>query len=964
MATFAKMYWRGYGVACILTVLLVVLAGCSDRRSEQFRAEGDTLRGLDRIGAARQAYESALEANPDNHMAKLGLARCEVAEGDIDGALVYFQEALDLDVGLEEAYAEAISALLGVGRMEEALALSGEYAAQAPEAGGTTRGVVLMQMERYDEAIESLESLAQSYPESGTVQIELGAALLAGGRVEEAEALFKKQLDGEPAMSVAARMGLVDVYRTQGRMDDMLAELAALVEIRPDDLALKLSYARALLLNEQGEEAESVAREVLAVNPESGWANYVVGYQKVVDGALEEATAFLEQAERALPEEEQIEELLAYAASGGEGGLPGMPGQSADGADGAPGQPESAAPLTWKDLWKQAALNRLLDNRAMYIDSGGDPAREVLALAALFTFQAGLAGELASALPEDSHVRVYVEAFLQRDPELVAEKIQAWKSEDSEAQAMRDNALGFAMVAGGKREQGLSVFLFCLERWPDHGVALFNIAQVFRRLGQPIIAAQNLQRLIGMYPENIDAHQMHYTALREGQSYENARRAAEASYTLFPDERWSHLYLCQAYLDTGDLEMALQLLDRAASKFPGDPELQAIRARVLTRTGDCEQAESVLTAISTTSPAVISARDTLRALCRAVAGDLDGAAAIASEREPAARSDSLALLLAASLAGQGDMEVARAALRPEGAEQPFAGKFGLLLETALGAEGTELKPDEAAWARQLGEKPALLVDYTVVVALQLADLNDQAWSYYQANLADEPPHIALAQLAYRSLGNSDRVEDAGALARQVAESLPDDPRAWLGLASVLKALDDTEGEVAAVKKALETGPREPEALFQHAVLMERQGNLEQAVANYRTLVEVAPESGAANNNLAYTLLLLGGNDEEALTHAKKAAEAIPRDAGVLHTLGLAQMRTGNLEESRNNLKRAVEIDPANPTIMFDYGRLLADMDEKEEARKRVQYAIAMSQNAGVDFPQEAEAESLLQALQP
>ena len=180
MTQFHQIGWRRAGMLCAVAVALLCVAGCSGRRSEQYRAEGDTLRGLDRIAEARGAYDKALEANPDNPMAKLGLARCDVAEGNTDEALARFKEALALDIGLEPAYAEAISMLVSANRMEEALEMSTTFAAQAPEAGGTARGVVLMKMGRDDEAIEVLAGLAEEYPDSGEIKIDLAAALLKG----------------------------------------------------------------------------------------------------------------------------------------------------------------------------------------------------------------------------------------------------------------------------------------------------------------------------------------------------------------------------------------------------------------------------------------------------------------------------------------------------------------------------------------------------------------------------------------------------------------------------------------------------------------------------------------------------------------------------------------------------------------------------------------------------------------
>ncbi len=951
---------KQWGLPCLLCSIMFVAVGCSDRRSEQARVAGDVFRDTDRIADARASYQAALEANPDNAMAKIGLARCAGLEGNLDEALALYRDTIALDPSLDEAYVEPVRLLVDADRLEDALALSVEYAAQSSEQGGTLRGVILTRMGRTDEAIEELSQLAASFPESQEVSLNLGAALLKSGKIDEAERVFKELVESGSPISMAAHMGLVDVYRAQGRVDELVAQFSALSEARPEDVGIKLGYARSLLLADRMEEAEGLAREILVVEPTSGWANYIIGYQKSQSGEFEEAAEFLTLAARALPEVAEIKSLLAFAESGGTA----APVEPEAPVAPTPAQEVMAGPVTWEGLWKQAALNRLIAGREGFLGEGGVAARQVLTLAALFTFNAPLSQELAAELPDGNPVRGYVDAFFSKDAAKVAAHFELWKAEEADEILMRDNALGFAMVSGGSREQGLSAFLYCLERYPDHGVALFNISQVFRRLRQPMIAAQNLQRLIAMYPENIDAHQMHYAALREGASFDAARRAAEASYTLFPEEKWSHIYLCQAYLDTGEPALALQWLDRATNLFPKDPELQSILGQVLVRMGDCTQATEVLEAISTTAPAIMQARASMLAVCRVLDGDWPGAVSIAKAIPVDQRGDSLALILTAGMVQAGDTAAARDALNL-GDSRPLAGGpfFGKLIAGALGDDTTSMAEEERGWSERMAADPSLLTAYAAVVAMLNGSLNDVAWSYYQENLAGQSAHLALAQVAYRCLSEADAIENVSELAQGIAESMPNEPRSWLGLANIHKALDDGEGEASAVKKALEVGPRYPEAIFRHAALMEQNGEYLKAVEDYRTLVEVAPESGAAHNNLAYTLLLAGGNDEEALKHAAIAAEKRPRDAGVLHTVGLAQMRTGNLEEAEKNLRRATEIDPANPTIMYDFGRLLAEQGMKPEAAKRVRYALAMSRNAGLDFPQLEEAETFLDTLE-
>jgi tetratricopeptide (TPR) repeat protein len=949
---------QGIGILCLLGCILLTAAGCSGRRSEQHRAAGDTLRELNRLEEARAEYDKAIEANPENPMATLGLAHCSAEEGKLDEALTFFESVRSMDTSVEVAYAEPVRLLVADGRMDDALSLSGEFAETAPEKGGRMRGVILMKMGRTDEAITDLRALAEAYPASDEIKLDLGAALLKGKKAEEAEKIFSALVEGGSTASVAARLGLIDVYRVQGRNDELVSEFAALVEARPEDLETKLGYARTLLMAGQPEKAEIIAREILEKDPESGWANYIVGYRKAESGAFEEATAFLRQAARALPEDDDVKKLLAHAESGGS-----TPPSSDASSDSAPPRVARGTEVstTWQGLWKQAALNRLLAGRAVHLaESGEAEAREALTLAALFTYRATLAQELAAELPETSKIRGFIEAFFAKDPPRLATYFDEWKVEAPNV--LRENALGFSMVAGGSREKGLSVFLYCLETWPDNGVALFNIGQVFRRLRQPVAAAQNLQRLIAMYPENIDAHQMLYSALREGRSFEAARRSAEASYTLFPDEKWSHVNLCQAYLDTGEPSLALQWLGRASGQFSDDPELQTMMAQVLVRLGDCDEAAKALEGISTTAPVIIAARAQLVSICKILEGDWPGALETASRVGVENRDATLALIIAAGLFQGGDAEAARAALVPEGSGRPVTGNMGMVMYAALGAESVELAESERAWAAKLAADPAHFSAVAAVAALQVAGFSDVAWAYYQEHLAEKAPHAAQIQLAFRALDGADSLDDVPGLARTVAETLPDDPRVWLGLSRVLASREDKDGQEAALEKALEVGPRNRNVLFTHAVFKEENGQLEAAVADYRVLVDVAPDSGAAHNNLAYTLLLSGSNDEEALKHALIASEKMPRDPGVLHTLGLARVRAGEQELAIENLRHAVEIDPSNPTIMFDYGKLLVDMGDKEEGRKRIRYALAMNKNAGISFPQAAEAETALESL--
>ncbi len=121
----SKASWHLKAVACCC--LLLTFAACSARRSEQSRADGDTYLRLGKIEEARAAYSLAAKANPDNAMAQLGLARCAVAEEDVDNAVDFFNRASTLDTELEPAYVEAIRVLLEHDRADEAREVASKW---------------------------------------------------------------------------------------------------------------------------------------------------------------------------------------------------------------------------------------------------------------------------------------------------------------------------------------------------------------------------------------------------------------------------------------------------------------------------------------------------------------------------------------------------------------------------------------------------------------------------------------------------------------------------------------------------------------------------------------------------------------------------------------------------------------------------------------------------------------------
>jgi hypothetical protein len=153
----------GWGIAAVAVLALAVLVVLPRAGHRAF--------GLGRHGAARRRYRlvAALALTRRRaHHARLSVAACELAQGEHEVAMATLgaipETGLDADARAvwlnNRAYAALRCPALAVGPTE-ALAWADEAAALRPDvpAIGHTRGLALLELGRYDDAIRVLEEL-------------------------------------------------------------------------------------------------------------------------------------------------------------------------------------------------------------------------------------------------------------------------------------------------------------------------------------------------------------------------------------------------------------------------------------------------------------------------------------------------------------------------------------------------------------------------------------------------------------------------------------------------------------------------------------------------------------------------------------------------------------------------------------------------------------------------------------
>jgi tetratricopeptide (TPR) repeat protein len=129
-------------------------------------------------------------------------------------------------------------------------------------------------------------------------------------------------------------------------------------------------------------------------------------------------------------------------------------------------------------------------------------------------------------------------------------------------------------------------------------------------------------------------------------------------------------------------------------------------------------------------------------------------------------------------------------------------------------------------------------------------------------------------------------------------------------------------------------------LFNVAVGLQAKGELEPAIAEWKTALAMSPDEPAALYNLGVALAVTK-RDDEALAALRKALELKPTDARTQTGLGMALLRTKHPDEALEHLQKAIELNPRDAKAQGALGSLLADQGKIQEAIPHFEQALEL-----------------------
>ncbi|PPQ40008.1 hypothetical protein CH337_05790 [Rhodoblastus acidophilus] len=422
---------------------------------------------------------------------------------------------------------------------------------------------------------------------------------------------------------------------------------------------------------------------------------------------------------------------------------------------------------------------------------------------------------------------------------------------------------------------------------------------------------------------------------------QNARRVAESQ----PERSDNLVFLTQFLVLTGRVAEAAAAVEAGLSRHPDDDALQRKMVEFRLRRGEIQQGRDIARALWDRDPDH-PANALFMSRAEAATGDADAATAVletALRRHP----DHLGLLCQYSdrLRVNGDLaraiEVAEraVALDPANAAGP------LQLARCHGHQG-RADLEEQAIRSVLSLNPTATVALRRLAELQLRQgRRDEAMALArraeEIDPSDSRTHELLSRL-YLAAGQNDEARQAGRRATELAPVLPDHFRRY---GDILVRLGEVEAgqswRLRAADAAVANAPHDIGPLLRRARTLLGAGRVEDAVADARRAMDLAPASGQPASLLA-EIAVLQRNPTEAESWWRRAIAIEPRFAPPHLRLIRALLGRRDLAGAEAASADALRVSPADPALHRARADVLLALGRADEALQAGRAAVDLA----------------------
>ena len=909
----------------ILTLLVSACQGEPSATTESLTAQANSLVQQNHRSAAIAVLMQALRADPDNASVRWRLAQLHYELGAFDFAESHLLRALALGTSPSSVMPLLAKTLLARDDFDKLfdLELPRATSSDARAEVLAQQALGLARLERFDQAQSRIQEALRLAPDSEAVGVGRARVLLERGERDQAEAAFRELIAVYPN-SADALGGLADIVRDAGRLDEAEVLYGRALEYSASKVQLHFlrGEVRLDLAMIDGAEEDTVAVE--AAVPNTFAAHYLRARLLLLDARHERAMASFEAANTLQPRHFGT---LLY------GGVAAY----------TLGRQELAEDWLLR-VWREAPGNvtarmllgaiRFSQRRYVEAEDFLQPlpkavpknraAKRLLAASLVARNKAAEAvavlADLVALTPDDprSQLDLSVALILSGSDARGLGKLTGLLDAHPAYRPPYEYLIAYHVREGlwDEAERWADAYL---RRYPGDMKALFLKGAMHQAAGQIAAATKAFEAILGSQPANAEANvELARLAVASG-DFDAARGRYQAILSASPDNLPALLGEAQVAVLQQRVDDGIRLLKQAVAAHPRALQPRMELARLLLRDAD-RPSESAPNAEPD------SEREAERGAQAAVAALEDKAPKVFR------RDGDYLYLLADALRASGALQLAARQLRELIAMRPRSRQAYALYARVL----TELDDKvalEAALTQMLSIDPSDQLARLELVRLHIAtERFPTAERLLQPVLAD-PTRPPLADLLEGLiLTATDRAIQAVPSLRRAYTRSP----SQRGLMALANAEADAALLDTAVKRQqlwLEQHPDDIEVRVSLGGHLVRAGALDEAIAQYRQVVEMQPDHVVALNNLAWYQM---DNDlPESLAFATRALELAPESLGVAHTLVTAQVAAEEWRDADLTLDRALSRYPTDSELLWLSARVLHHKGRRERAMEHL-----------------------------
>jgi len=908
-------------------VSISALAGCSpgSPTDVQWVAAAERDIAENKVDAAVAALKYALIANGNNPRARWLLGTLLVDLGDGATAEKELRRSKSLGMSSELVMPELAEALLRQGKLNEVIVLSPEPAF-SPKA---TAQMLVSKAEAYlakgdiSQARDNVAAALKRSPDSSTALTTQAKILLASGQSAEAMALLHKAVNIMPAYAPAWSI-IGQIEAKENRLEKASDALTKAIDNRLDDSADRLLR---VLVNISLHQLEAAKTDVDALKAH-GFALAPLGEGLIAfqNGQYQDAIDSLTTVLNQYPN--HVASLYFSAL-----------------ANLMLGNAEQAL----------AQASRVFSLRPDYV-----PGRKLLALLKArqkdFETAEGLLRPVVHHDGDDVlSTQLLASTLLQSGKYNDAIALLEPSGEPQPASANEQPEIDDKPIGGGRTAKESSEPAEApvgLDPEVRRGYVLLILSQIGnKQFDQALTAAEDLRRRDPASPVAENLLGRIYLAKDDEKNAEAAwRRANEIA----PGDTDANTHLAALALQRERLPEARQHYQAILDHHPDNVGALVRLAQLDATEGNISAMEAHLREAVSADPVAVVPRLLLARYRLQQNRVKDAMELLAPVEDRAQDNPEFLVTLTTAQLMDGSPETAKSTVQQLLRRAPKSAAAHFL--SARVAAGTG---DAAAVNDELAESVKLdpnffeaRLAYTRLLLLQKRyALARESLAVLQKTHPDRPEVKVLVGLAAME-SQSEQSDEAEKVLAEVFAAAPS-PMTALALALEKWRSGERSDAITLLQKWVRTHPKDAKARFALANFLVSSGQREDGVAQYRRIVEQAPDNALALNQLAWNLLRV--DPKAALGYAKRAAELQPEAPEVLDTYAFALATNGDLASAKRSAEKALAKQPQNPTFQYRKAMILDMQGKQQEAMTVLEDLLKDSR---LDFEERPEAQAL------